>query len=563
MSSTWIVPGFTELRELGRGGGGTVVLATDNTSGAPVAIKYLGDDLLADPGFRDAFRTEAQLLAELDTPHVVRLYEYVESPGGAAIVMEPVEGTSLRSILVEHGATKPESALSVLKGSLLGLQAAHGSGVVHRDYKPENVLVTVDGQSKLVDFGVATRSGAAGDGSGTPAYMPPEQWAGGPASPRGDIYSATATFVECITAQPPFPAKDMATLRGMHESAPVPVAMLPEAVHELARRGLAKVPAHRPADAGTFLVELERAALAGYGPDWEERGVDDLARRAALLALLLPAAAGAGAATGIGSTVLGAGGRGLRLTVLAGTAILVIIGGVVTAVITQGGVETTEASTALPAAVEPAPPVQIPPALVPVPAPEPVAPAPADTQQPAAVPPPAAQPPAAQPPAAQPPVQRAAPPQFTAPAVDDEPEPPAVDEDDGEDSGNQGGNDDDGSVDTPPSGNDDGDSGDNGDGGSDTPPDDDGDGGSDTPPSDGDGGDSGDGGDGGSDIPPSDGGDSDGGDSDSDSDGGLFPISISVDTDLSDEPDIDADLDFGSSGDESQGELLNLDVSLN
>ncbi|HEY1968107.1 MAG TPA: serine/threonine-protein kinase, partial [Pseudonocardia sp.] len=331
MFDVWQVPGFTEIRELGRGSGGTVVQAADR-AGTPVAIKYLSDDLLADDGFRAAFRVEAELLAELDTPHVTRLFEYVESARGAAIVMELVDGTSLRTTLTEHGPTDAESALSVLKGSLLGLAAAHRAGVVHRDYKPENVLITLDGESKLVDFGVAARTGGAGDGAGTPAYMPPEQWAGWPASARGDIYAATATFMEALTGHPPFVADDLVTLRDLHENAEVPVDGLPEPVRWLAQRGLAKVPAERPADAHDLLLHLEYAAVTAYGPDWEERGRDSLARRAALLALLAGGAvAGAAGGSGLATTVLAHAGRvPRRPPVAVAAAALVMVAGLAT-----------------------------------------------------------------------------------------------------------------------------------------------------------------------------------------------------------------------------------------
>ena len=105
------------------------------------------------------FRGEARVLASLEDPNVVRLYEYVESPSGAAIVMELVDGVSVREILSRQGATTAEAALVVLQGSLLGLAAAHARGVVHRDYKPENVLVNGYGVSKLTDFGIAARAG--------------------------------------------------------------------------------------------------------------------------------------------------------------------------------------------------------------------------------------------------------------------------------------------------------------------------------------------------------------------------------------------------------------------
>jgi len=156
MAREWDVPGFTEVKVLGSGGFGEVVLARHDASGTAVAIKYLRGELLADREFAALFRAEAAVLASLDDPNVVRLYEYVESLTGAAIVMELVEGVSLRDILARQGKTTAEAALLVLQGSLLGLAAAHRRGVVHRDYKPENVLIDGAGASKLTDFGIAS-----------------------------------------------------------------------------------------------------------------------------------------------------------------------------------------------------------------------------------------------------------------------------------------------------------------------------------------------------------------------------------------------------------------------
>src|SRR5688572_24907114 len=178
----WSVPGYVEHRELGRGASGRVVSAEHEATGTEVAIKYLADHLSRDPEFVAAFRSEARVLAEVDDPQIARLYEYLEGPHGSAIVMELVDGVALRAILQEHGPTEPQSALAVLKGSLLGLAAAHARGVVHRDYKPENVLVDRHGLSKLADFGIAARSGLIGVYAGTPPYMAPEQWAGAAAS---------------------------------------------------------------------------------------------------------------------------------------------------------------------------------------------------------------------------------------------------------------------------------------------------------------------------------------------------------------------------------------------
>jgi hypothetical protein len=294
----WEVPGYTELREIGAGGQGHVVLARHDASGILVAIKYLRHYLLADPEFGEMFRSEAVVLASLDDPNVVRLYEYVESPSGAAIVMELIDGVSLREILAHQGATTPEAALVVLQGSLLGLAAAHRRGVVHRDYKPENVLVDGDGISKLTDFGIAARTGDHAIPAGTLPYAAPEQMAGEPASPASDIYAATATFYECLTGRPPFSGDTVEMLLRQHRSAPVPLDPLPEPLRPLVAAGMAKDPARRPTDATTFITELNTAATGAYGRHWHDRGRSHLGEAALLLAALwpsggLPAAQGA------------------------------------------------------------------------------------------------------------------------------------------------------------------------------------------------------------------------------------------------------------------------------
>src|ERR1700733_14194436 len=124
MAREWNVPGYTEMKTLGSGGFGEVVLARHDESGTLVAIKYLRPELLADPEFAAMFRSEAAVLASVQDPNVVRLYEYAESPSGAAIVMELIDGVSLREVLTRQGRTTAEAALVVLQGSLLGLAAA-------------------------------------------------------------------------------------------------------------------------------------------------------------------------------------------------------------------------------------------------------------------------------------------------------------------------------------------------------------------------------------------------------------------------------------------------------
>jgi eukaryotic-like serine/threonine-protein kinase len=284
----WEIPGYTGLRALGSGGSGDVVLVSHDESGIPVAVKYLRDDLLADPGFAAMFRDEAAVLAFLDDPNVVRLYEYVESPSGAAIVMELIDGVSVREILSDQGKTSAEAALVVLQDSLLGLAAAHARGVLHQDYKPENVLVDGNGVSKLTDFGLAARAGGRPVPPGMLAYAPPEQFRGAPASPAGDVYAATATFYECLTGHPPFTGQTIEELLAQHRSEAVPLEPVPAPLRPLVMAGMAEDPARRPDDAAALVSELRTAAADAYGQDWEDRGRSHLAEAVPLLAALWP-----------------------------------------------------------------------------------------------------------------------------------------------------------------------------------------------------------------------------------------------------------------------------------
>jgi serine/threonine-protein kinase len=310
-SSGWRIPGYTEIRELGAGAGGSVVMARHDADGVLVAIKYLSDELRNDVAFVARFRQEARVLNTLDSPHSVRLYDYVETGEGSAIVMELVDGVALRALLRSEGPTGPEAALVVLKGSLLGLATAHTAGVVHRDFKPENVMVDANGMSKLVDFGIAVRAGDGEAPAGTPPYMAPEQWLGGSAGPSTDVYAATVVFFECLTGTRPFRATNIAALARQHQVTPPPVEEVPPPLQGLVERGLAKDPADRPPTAAAFLTELEAVAADAYGPEWQERGRRRLAGVALLLASLFPmgeAPASGVANTSLAQTDLGEGG---------------------------------------------------------------------------------------------------------------------------------------------------------------------------------------------------------------------------------------------------------------
>uniref|UniRef100_UPI0015F0A18C serine/threonine-protein kinase n=1 Tax=Amycolatopsis pittospori TaxID=2749434 RepID=UPI0015F0A18C len=282
----WALPGFTELGSLGEGGFGRVVLARHDESSQVVAVKYLYARFAADPQRLAEFRHEAQILSRVSGPHIARLHQFVETPQGAAIIMEAVHGISLKEVLSRQEKLEPEAALAILKGSLLGLAGAHAAGTVHRDYKPANVLVTREGQSKLVDFGIAVLSGQAGVAAGTPAYMAPEQWAGAVATPATDVYAATCVFFQCVAGHRPYEAEQTEVLRTLHEYAPIPFGEVPEPVRDLIARGMAKDVQQRPAGAAEFVVELETSARKAYGEDWERNGWHWLAKGAGVLVAL-------------------------------------------------------------------------------------------------------------------------------------------------------------------------------------------------------------------------------------------------------------------------------------
>ncbi|TMR08957.1 serine/threonine-protein kinase, partial [Nonomuraea zeae] len=282
------VPGYTEIRELGHGGTGRVMLAVRDSDGLAVAIKHLSEPLRQDTSFVARFRAEAMVIREIDSPYTARLLDYVEAGDDAVIVMELVDGVTLRRLLEHEGRTGPEAALTVLKGALLGLAEAHRHGVVHRDFKPENVIITQDGDSKLVDFGVAARFGETAALAGTPSYMAPEQWDDAPASPATDVYAATLVFFECLTGHRVFQGLNVAALAYQHQHVAPVLEDVAEPLRGLVEHGLAKDPAERPESAQAFLAEVEEAALDAYGDEWELRGRAGLGILTVPLAALLP-----------------------------------------------------------------------------------------------------------------------------------------------------------------------------------------------------------------------------------------------------------------------------------
>ena len=288
----WTVPGYTEERELGHGVSGRVVAAVSDATGQRTAIKYLHKNLVRDAKSLGELRSEAEQLVTLNAPHMVQVFDFVEEPlAGAAIVMELVDGVSLREMLARRGPLGAAAALVVLKDSLLALAAAHSHRLAHRDVKPDNVLINASGWCTLTDFGVAVTTDKQMRAAGTPEYMAPELWQGAPNVPATDIYAATATLCESLTGKTPFSGRPR-RLHDHHESTPVPLDEYDPPLQDLIAWGLAKDPEARPASALSFVSEVSARAAAAYGPHWEDDGRRELAEREAELLALHEGGAG-------------------------------------------------------------------------------------------------------------------------------------------------------------------------------------------------------------------------------------------------------------------------------
>jgi serine/threonine protein kinase/beta-lactam-binding protein with PASTA domain len=258
-------------RLLAHGGMSSVYRGTDTRLDRQVAIKIMDPRFADDRSFVDRFVREAQSAAQLHHPHVVAVHDQGEEGGLAFLVMELVDGGTLRDLLDEKGPLDIALALSVAEPVLSALAAAHRAGLVHRDVKPENVLIGRSGPHtggvvKVADFGLVRAVASAGTTSssvilGTVAYLSPEQVTTGSASSRGDVYSAGILLYEMLTGRVPYTGDTPISVAYRHVNDDVPRAGelrpdVPPALDELITRATRRDPALRPADAGEFLTEL-------------------------------------------------------------------------------------------------------------------------------------------------------------------------------------------------------------------------------------------------------------------------------------------------------------------
>jgi serine/threonine protein kinase len=247
------------------GGMGEVWQATDLVIGRTVAIKILKDEYLGDPGFLERFRAEARHAALVNHEGIANVFDYGEEDGSAFLVMELVPGEALSTILEREHVLSTDKVLDIVAQTAAALHAAHAAGLVHRDIKPGNLLITPDGRVKITDFGIARIADqvpltATGQVMGTVQYLSPEQASGHPASPTTDIYSLGIVAYECLAGRRPFTGESQVAIAmaQINEAPPDLPVTVSEPVRNLVLACIAKNPADRPASA----AHLARAAQA-------------------------------------------------------------------------------------------------------------------------------------------------------------------------------------------------------------------------------------------------------------------------------------------------------------
>ncbi|WP_370325739.1 serine/threonine-protein kinase [Euzebya sp.] len=263
------------LSALGQGGMAHVYTARDRVLDRRIAVKLLRADIGRDDVLRERFLRESRLAARLNHAHIVRVYDAGVDGDTPWMAMELVDGTSLLDRMSTSGPLPAEEAVEITTQVLDALTAAHRAGVVHRDVKPANVLLSPDG-AKLSDFGIAKSLQAVSDLTqtnqfmGTPKYTAPEVAMGLAADARSDLYSAAVVLWEMLAGEPPFTHENPLALAMMHRTDPLPSLAerrpdLPPALVRAVEAGLAKDPGDRPGDTAAFAALLA-AGLAGHDP---------------------------------------------------------------------------------------------------------------------------------------------------------------------------------------------------------------------------------------------------------------------------------------------------------
>jgi serine/threonine-protein kinase len=254
---------------LGRGGMGTVYLATHARLERRVAVKVIAPDLADDPSFRARFLRESQLAASLDHPHVIPIYDADEIEGVLYLAMRYVDGPSLQALIREGGPLSRADTLRIAEQIGGALDAAHAAELIHRDLKPANILLTkAEGHAYLCDFGLAKRTSSrgvtnAGSFLGTVDYCSPEQIRGEPLDGRADVYSLGCVLYHCLSGEPPYARESEVAVLQAHLNEPPPT-LAPD-LDGVFRKAMAKDRDDRYPTAGALVGDL-RAAIVGEAP---------------------------------------------------------------------------------------------------------------------------------------------------------------------------------------------------------------------------------------------------------------------------------------------------------
>jgi serine/threonine-protein kinase len=258
---------------LGQGGMGEVYQAYDTDKGRTVALKILSDQFTQDETFRTRFRRESRAAAILQEPHVIPIHDWGEIDGSLYIDMRLVRGQTLHELL-SRGPLEPSRAVAIVSQIASALDAAHAEQLIHRDVKPQNIIVTPEDFAYLVDFGIAetkgdTRLTMTGTHIGSFAYMAPERFLDQAITPAVDVYALACVLYEALTGHTPFPGDSLEQVIGAHLSSPPPRPSavnpnIPPSFDEVIARGMSKEPDDRYGSAGA----LGRAAQRSLSADW-------------------------------------------------------------------------------------------------------------------------------------------------------------------------------------------------------------------------------------------------------------------------------------------------------
>jgi serine/threonine protein kinase len=256
-------------RLLGKGGMGEVYEAEDTVKDRIVALKLLPESASHDPVFRKRLQREAHSAGRLQEPHVVPIHDYGEVDGLLYVDMRMIDGTDLRKVLKRFGPMTPARAVAIVRQIASALDAAHEAGVMHRDVKPENIILTRDDFAYLVDFGIANAATdekltELGTAVGTYAYMAPERFTNDEVTYRADVYALTCVLHECLTGGQPYQGDSVSVVITAHLMQPVPKPSeerpgIPAAFDKVIAKGMAKKPDDRFVSAGDLAIAANDA----------------------------------------------------------------------------------------------------------------------------------------------------------------------------------------------------------------------------------------------------------------------------------------------------------------